>query len=396
MKRRKRLSSMLARQWTLFTLTLLIAFSAMAVLLLFLLEDQFIDARLREHASTPAHALPANITRYDFAHAPEEMQLRLRSASTRKIHEFRLHDGRYVHAVLQDGGTGRAILVYDASDQLYVNRAFVHALPWLLAIALLLALMSWWLARRFIAGVIRQLDGVFGNPAETDLHASLRHIQAHAEVEEFSQLAAIAADALQANRDALEREKQTLAFLAHEIRTPLQSAKNSLALLEPAHGNPAAWQRLRRSLARLGRASHAVLWMASARAGASGECCDGRVLIDGLADEFQPMLEARGMQLAIDAPSRLHWPLPAEVAEAVLANLLHNVVLHGAPGSVHLAANDEGFEINNPCDPRSTQAGFGLGLSIVNRLLEPFGMRAQAPLMRDAGIFQVKVGATQE
>lgn len=395
MRRRKRLSSMLARQWALFTLTLLIAFSVMAVLSLFLLEDQFIDARLREHASTPAEALPANITRYDFAHAPEEMQRRLHSASARNIHEFRLDDGRYVHALLQDGGAGRAILVYDASDQLYVNRAFVHVLPWLLTIALLLALMSWWLARRFIAGVIRQLDGVFGNPAEADLHASLRHIQAHAEVEEFSQLAAIAADALQANRDAVEREKQTLAFLAHEIRTPLQSAKNSLALLDTAHGNQAAWQRLRRSLARLGRASHSVLWMASARADTSGERCDGRALINALADEFQAMLQARGMQLAFDANSRPTWPLPAEVAEAVLANLLHNVVLHGAPGTVCLAANDDGFEIDNPCDLGSTQAGFGMGLTIVNRLLEPFGMRVRASLMRDAGIFQVKVGSAQ-
>lgn len=396
MRRRKRLSSMLARQWTLFTLTLLIAFSAMAVLLLFLLEDQFIDARLREHASTPAHALASNITRYDFAHAPEEMQLHMRSAGAKHIREFRLDDGRYVHALLLEQDGARTVLVYDASDQLYVNRAFVHALPWLLAIALLLALMSWWLARRFIVGVIRQLDGVLGNPAAADLHASLRHLQAHAEVEEFSQLAAIAADALQANRDALEREKQTLAFLAHEIRTPLQSAKNSLALLDTSPDNPAAWQRLRRSLARLGRASHSVLWMASARSGASGERCDGRVSIDGLADEFQTMLQARGMHLQIDAPSRLHWRLPAEVAEAVLANLLHNVVLHGAPGTVHLAANDNGFEIDNPCELQTTQAGFGLGLSIVNRLLEPFGMRAEASLKRDAGLFQVNVGSVQE
>ena len=173
MSRQRRLSSVLARQWALSTLVLLVGFSAMAVLLLFLLEDRFIDARLREHAANAvrdAQTLPANVQRYAFADAPPDLQARMEAAGTGNMREFRLQDGRYVHALLQERPTGLAIWVYDASDQLYVNRALTAALPWLLVLAALLALASAWLARRFIGAMMQQLQGVFDGNGGEDHH----------------------------------------------------------------------------------------------------------------------------------------------------------------------------------------------------------------------------------
>lgn len=394
MSRQRRLSSVLARQWALSTLVLLVGFSAMAVLLLFLLEDRFIDARLREHAANAvrdAQTLPANVQRYAFADAPPDLQARMEAAGTGNMREFRLQDGRYVHALLQERPTGLAIWVYDASDQLYVNRALTAALPWLLVLAALLALASAWLARRFIGAMMQQLQGVFDGNGGEELHARLRRVEQGSEVEEFSRLAGIAADAMQAQQDGIERERQTLSFLAHEIRTPLQSAKTSLALLDATPGNPAAWQRLRRSVARLGRASHAVLWMASEHREPLVADCDARALVDALADEFRPMLHARDMRLEVDTPERLRWRIPVEVAETVLANLLHNALQHGAAGVVRLRADGDWFEIENPydADAANAQAGFGIGLAIVNRLLESFDVQALAT--RDDGRYRVRV-----
>lgn len=396
MSKRTRLTSMLARQWALSTLVLLAGFSAMAVLLLFLLEDQFIDAGLREHVTSStqhSNALPAHVQRYDFTDAPADLQARMQSARDGDLREFRLLDGRYVHALLQQHASSRTIWVYDASDQLYVNRALSKALPWLLVIALLLALVSWWLARRFITGVMRQLHGVFDGDAGENLHVRLRRMQQESSVEEFGRLAEIAADAMQANQDGIERERQVLSYLAHEIRTPLQSARTSLTLLDAAPGNSAAWQRLRRSLARLGRASHVVLWMQNERRDAVSPVCDARALIDALADEFQPMLSARGMSLEVDSPAWLRWHLPVEVAETVLANLLHNALRHGAPGIIRLHADADGFEMENPCGARATQAGSGIGITIVNRLLRPFGMGVRASLAPENGAYRARVGA---
>jgi signal transduction histidine kinase len=228
-----------------------------------------------------------------------------------------------------------------------------------------------------VARIGRQARTLVARIADSPDVASLRACADRQSIREFGQLAALAADAWQSRLQALERERETLAFLGHELRTPLQSARTSLALLEDDRGNEAAWQRLRRAQARLARASHSVLWLAREGTPAAIAPCDLPALLRQLMAEFAPLAAGRDQQLRGNAPDRLHWALPLDVAETVLANLLLNAIQHGGPGVVRVDADERGLTVVNPGGVEQAAEGFGLGLRLSQRLLGRFGWHLQ-------------------
>jgi len=374
----KRLRRVLAGQWIAFGLVLMVACAGMTLLLLFLLEDRFIDDRLR--------AVGADIVALDAAPLPERFELHARAAAPAflqapmagrgpgRIREFRLPGGRYVHVLAGRTPAGEEfLLVHDVSHQLHVNEALARAWPWLLAMAALLSLLAWALARLFVGRVTRQAHALVAQIGGSDDPDNLQALAARQDIEEFAELARLAATAWRSRLQVLARERETLAFLGHELRTPLQSARTSLALLDADRGNEVAWGRLRRAQDRLARASHSVLWLAGDAAPPDDARCEVAPLLRALADEFSPLAAARGQRLDLDVTPGLAWPLPPEVAEAVLANGLLNAIQHGGAGDIHVHADATGLALDNPQASDSTAGGFGLGLSLAGRLLARFG-----------------------
>lgn len=377
MSGKRSLGQVLARQWIAFGLLLLGAGAAMAVLLMFLLEDSFIDHRLRDVAGEvdrlAAARVPDRFELHSYSGAPAGWRARMDGRRPGALSEFREEDGRYLHLLRGRTPAGEDfLLAYDVSDQLRVNQSLARAWPWLLAIAGALSLLAWGLAQLFARRVAQGARGLVAQVAAADSPAQL-DAYAHAEpVAEFSALAELAARAWHSRVQLVERERETLAFLAHELRTPLQSARTSLVLLEADRGDARAWERLRRAQDRLARASHAILWLSSqAPVPTEAHCAPAR-LIAGLVEEFAPLAQARGQVLRVHAPPDLAWPLPAEVAECVLSNGLLNAIQHGGAGEVELRADASGLALRNPLGD-SPGGGFGLGLSLVERLLDRFG-----------------------
>lgn len=391
MSGKRSLRQVLARQWIAFALVLLTGFAAMALLLMFMLEDSFIDDRLRDVAGDVVQLDTARVPERFALHAlelaPAELREHMQGRRLGGIREFRLDDGRYVHALV--GRTPNSedyLLVYDVSNQLRVNQAMARAWPWLLAMAAVLCLVTWLLARAFVARISRQaralVESIGG--AGSGLKSlpqglgaeSLPRLRALAESEpiaEFSELARLAADAWESRLHLLERERETLAFLGHELRTPLQSARTSLALLQDDRGNTAAWQRLQRAQDRLVRASHSVLWLASETAPPLDTDCEVGPLLQALVEEFAPLAATRQQTLVLTGRAGLRWPLPVEVAETVVANGLLNAIQHGGPGEIRMEASEDWLRIDNPRPEQTLPSGFGLGLVLAGRLLARFG-----------------------
>jgi signal transduction histidine kinase len=383
---KRRLRGVLARQWIAFTLLLFAGFAAMALLGLFVLEDSFIDQRLRGVAADlPASGLPERFALHPAASAPEPLRARMRGAPPGAIREFRLDDGRYLHVLATRSRDGHAVLLaYDVTDQLRVNAALRGAWPWLLLMAAVLALCAWALASAFATRVSRQAGALLARVADTPDPARLRELADATPIHEFSELARLQAQAWEARLAVLEAERETLAFLGHELRTPLQSARTSLALLQDDPANTGAWSRLQRAVDRLARASNGVLWFASDTATAPDDGCAVRPLVDALAAELAPMAAARGQDIVVRGQAR--WPLPGEVAETVLANLLLNAIQHGGAGRIDIAIDERGLELANPVAGHAT-GGFGIGLQVVQRLLGRFGWT----IRRDDGATRVSV-----
>lgn len=380
MKRKRSLRQVLARQWMVFGLVLLLSFATLSVLLLFLLEDSLINRHLRDVAAEAMTAseqfpvLPPGFERISACCIPETLQARTNGLRTGGIREFRLPDGRYVHVLAGRYDGDRAdLLVYDVSDQLTVNAALMRGWPWLLLAAAILTIIAYALAHRLISKVSTQALTLVSRAGDANGPEDLRELARNEHIEEFSELARLNAEVWEARLADLDRERETLAFLGHELRTPLQSIRNSLALLQDDRDNQSAWHRLHRAQNRLVRASHSVLWLASHTEPPTGAYCTVAPLLSVLEQEFTPLADARSQSIRVNVPMDLRWPLPEEVVETVLANLLLNAIQHGGPGDITVMASHNTLILGNVLPEQTAPTGFGLGLQLSRRLLERFG-----------------------
>lgn len=388
----RRLAVILTRRWMLFAGLTAVLFTASALLLLFLLEDSFIDRRLKAAADSVAdlgtaeRMLPAGFRLYRDTEAPLDIHARLPWASAGEPFEMRRADGSYVHVMLDHTPSGQTfVLVYDVTSELTVSRRWGVGLLLACAVTGAVLLIAFVLARAFVTRVAQRASSVVAEMNTTRDPEQLRALAARQDVEEFQQLLLLHADAWEAELASVNREKQTLTQLAHELRTPLQSARTSLAILNDDRMDPGAWERLHRAVARLARASSAVLWLSTERGAALEATRDVVPEIQALVDEFAPLADARQQRIQVDVAQPTRWTIPQEIADAIFGNLLMNAVQHGGPGVISVQIQSGAVTIANPKGPSGGE-GFGVGLGIVRRLVE----RASARLDVHIGVESVR------
>lgn len=363
------LKRVLGLQWALFGGALLLSLCALAAVALYVLEDSFIDARLlaaeRALAGEREPLPQVQLWRLDaFPAAKREHLAALRPGALR---EFRLDQDRYVHLrALAADDEGPRFLVFDAQEDMRVSEALWRAAPVLAVLLVLLLLHAAWLARRFVGRIEGAASGLLRALEREPSAAALRAAADSQPVAEFQRFGHALADALEARLAALKREEETLRFLAHELRTPLQSARLAVESLGEQTEAPAQ-ARLRRALQRLERASAVVLWLGEATPVA--EALDVGAILSTLGDEFAPLATVRGQRIALVEDAQVRWALPRAGIEAVLGNLLINAIQHGAPGVIEIHLASERIALRNAILAGESQSGFGLGLELTRRLL---------------------------
>lgn len=363
----------------LFALALAFLFLVLMALLLYVLEDSFIDRRLATVAVAivdPEHPptdLPAQFTVTAWSRLPDDIRARLAGHRTGYIAEFRRGDGRYVHARLSRSAQGEAFaVVYDVTDELTVNPGLRHGLPFALALLTLILLSAYVLARVFAGRVAQRATQLVQQVLASPNPAHLLRASDDEPVLEFGDWMRLHAAAWQAQLDAVTRERETLAYLGHELRTPLQSARTSLALLAENRGNEESWSRLQRAIERLVRASTAILWLASDAVVGDEAELPAQPVVAALVAELQPLARAKGQTLTFTGNSEASWHCPREPVETLIANLMLNAIQHGGAGIVEISLDTDTLTIRNPLAGRDT-AGFGVGLQVVRRLVERLG-----------------------
>ncbi|KRG40915.1 hypothetical protein ARC78_12185 [Stenotrophomonas pictorum JCM 9942] len=379
---RRSLRQVLVRRWMLFGALLSLLFAGVTLLLLFVLEDSFIDRRLQTLAATlPAGAqavpLPVHFQLIPLAHLPAREQQRLGDQAVGTMAEFRRDDGRYAHALVVPAENGtRAVLLYDVTGELTVTAGLPTGLAYAAAVFTLTLLCAWLLASAFVGGAERHARRLVAQVRAAPDPASLESLARDEPVSEFAEVLQLHAEVWRGRHEVVERERETLAFLAHELRTPLQSARTSLALLEEAEAASPALQRLQRALSRLERAGNAILWLSSETTLTGRQYTHVASALRQLTDELQPLAALRMQSFRISVPPVLQWDAPWEAVETLLANLLLNAIQHGGAGVIVVEAEASRVEIRNP--PAASDApGFGLGLSIAQRLARRIGWQLE-------------------
>jgi signal transduction histidine kinase/CheY-like chemotaxis protein len=204
-------------------------------------------------------------------------------------------------------------------------------------------------------------------------------------------------------RTADRRKNEFLAMLAHELRNPLAALQNGVEYLRSQHDTNSPWGRVEdmmirqtRQLARLVDDLLDVSRITQGTVRIRREPIEAAELISMAAEANRSLMDQRGHRFRVEVPERPIW-LDADSTRLtqVLSNLLNNAArytpeggtislsVHAIEGEVRFIVRDNGVGIEPDVLPQvfelfmraeqavqSTEAGLGIGLTIVKRMVE--------------------------
>lgn len=289
---------------------------------------------------------------------------------------------------------------YDSRDETVQMLRFEHGLSLLIGLPLLVLLMGWAVQRG-----LRPLD-VLEEKLTQRLPGSREPVELDDAPSELEAVLGALNDLLNRSEDAMEREHQFAADVAHELRTPLAGAmihlQNASAEGPPTVG--ASIASARTGLENLARRIERLLALARLETGASADqerTVDLVELAYDVIEELAPLLASRDADLSLicdlsqaqGAPEHYVLKGHAVALGALFRNLIENALRHipakgiitvrlsrGDGGLVYLDVIDNGPGIPASRreavftrfhrEPQSKTDGHGLGLSIVMRAAE--------------------------
>jgi signal transduction histidine kinase len=190
----------------------------------------------------------------------------------------------------------------------------------------------------------------------------------------------------------LQRERCFASDASHELRTPLAiigGAAETIVHQLPAdsHLRPSA-ERIVRTTQEMQRQLSCLLLLSRDPHTLARTEVPMRPLIEECMARCQPWLARKPVALVLDAPHDVHAHTHTELARSVVWNLLRNACQYTDEGEVRielhgatLVVSDTGPGLPPSIDPQqfqrflpsARQSGEGLGLSIVQRIVEHLG-----------------------
>lgn len=246
---------------------------------------------------------------------------------------------------------------------------------------------------------IRKLSDAVSRVSEKDFRLPVEKLELS---HELAPIHARLTQTLDLLRRAFAREKEAVADISHELRTPIASL---LATIDIALRKPRTPEQYRIALdecrvitRQLGQLVERIMTLANLDAGnarTTSTRTDAAIIADGCAAVMRPIASSVGVSLFVDAESPLDLDTDPDKLREVLVNLLHNAVEYNKPGGtveltgkrdagrIVLAVRDTGigmtpevreriFERFFRADPSRTATGVhaGLGLAIVKEFVE--------------------------
>lgn len=309
------------------------------------------------------------------------------------------------------------LLVFDLGDQRYYLRQDAERYQYLehvidgyaLVVMLLCILCAFWIGRltaaRVIAPITRLADAVQRGQTPFPFQEARDEIGVLAR--------AFAQHSDEAER-YLQRERCFVGDASHELRTPLAIISGAAETIvhqlpEDSHLR-ASGERIVRTTQEMQRQLSCLLLLSRDPQRLAKENVPLRPLIEECMTRCQPWLAGKPVILLLDAPQDPCIHTNAELSRSVLWNLLRNACQYTDKGEIRITVRDATLSIVDTgpglppsMDPQQfqrfapslRQSGEGLGLSIVQRIVDHLGWRMAVESSEHGCRFTLDMSAAQ-
>ncbi|MDP5138060.1 HAMP domain-containing sensor histidine kinase [Rheinheimera baltica] len=437
------ISRRIVLQFCIFTLVISAVYGLISFILMYTLEDSFIEqqlqqeaARLDSHYQTSGQWLPpaSNSMQLHFSRDTLPDEIREKALAEPKRKEFAGQQGRHYHLYTVTPQP-EVLLLAEVSQQLLVRPIRGGVLQFLFISALLvttLACLIAWFVSRKTTRPLKQLAALVDNVAPEQLSQRFSKPFASEFASQFANdevgiLARTLEHSLSGIARALKREKSFTADVSHELRTPLAVIKNAAELWQsqqtgsqqaaPPQTEPDSdkllMTRIYDAAVQMEKTVQTLLILAREEHAANKySSTELMPLVEWAILDNSILLQGKPVTVQLCDSCQVSISANADMLKVLLDNLLSNAFKYTESGEVSIAFSennliirDTGPGITADIYPHITEAGvkgrqstgFGFGLAIVKRLCEHQGWQmsvSSAHVSSDKGT-TVRVGFTQ-
>jgi signal transduction histidine kinase len=305
------------------------------------------------------------------------------------VHEYFDDDNAMFIASLRLPNDGASYyLIYDVKDLLVVRNTKRALFAMIGGLTLIITIVAVVVARRLTKATLAPVSRLSRALQNDDLDHVIIELANEFSEDEIGILTRELAKALERVRESAEREYQFNRGVSHELRSPIQVAQSATELLQlyadesdTRISKPIA--RLQRSVAEMNEIAEAFLWLASDRVVGPSEMCSATAL-DNTLTAVQASLPNH--QLVIKKPSSepSNYPLPNTVLSVVIRSLVRNAAIHGDLSAITIDMQSDRISVTNSVTMSADEnKGFGMGLSIVQRICDRFSCQLDTQIESD-------------
>ena len=400
------LSRRIVLQFCIFTLALSLVYGCISFVLMYILEDSFIEKGVQQEAiylaaeyqKTGIWPVVRNSSmQLHFSKATFPTDIREKFIQAPLSREFFGQDGRHYHLYLF-AEHQEVYLTAEVSDDLLVRPIRESVIKFLsvsaLTVTIIACLIAWLIGRKMARPLERLAELVDGVAPE---HIPEQFAQQFPN-NEIGILARTLEHTLGRMSKTLEREKCFTRDVSHELRTPLAVIKNALELHQTyllgsqdaeAKKENAILKRVAESAEQMDNTVHTLLMLArEEHSAAKKEHVNLMSLVERSVLDNRMLLDGKQINIIIDDNCHTQIYAQAGMLKVLLDNLLSNAFQYTDSGEVrvnyidkNLIVKDTGRGIDQAICNNVTEVGikghqstgFGFGLSIVKRMCDQQG-----------------------
>lgn len=320
------------------------------------------------------------------------------------------------HDEVKSGSDNNAVMIDESGSErivLVMNITEMENAEWFrgvlvigsaLSCSIALALLVWWLAGRLLRPIrqlVFEVDGL--QPDARGQRVSLPD-DASAEIETITQAMN---GFLQRHEGYVDREKQFVDSVGHELRTPIAVIAGAVDVLDQRLGDDPSLrvplQRIRQSATNVEQLIGLLLVLAKEpqRLRETSESFDLESVLADLVEDHQHLTASKALEMRLShiEPTRLFAPIG--IAHVAIGNLLRNAIENSDHGQIDVSVEPAGVvHVRDPGSGLSAEEigrryverarkpnlyGAGLGLALIGRICGHLGWSLRFEEMRGRG-----------